>query len=162
MRFGGCFGGCPSSVPHPGFESGSGVSWTASSGVISSATAANAHGGSWYAKLDGTGATLTQSLSQSVTVPSGCSSYVLSFWLKITTAETTKSTAYDKLTVKAAAGGTTSTLATYSNLNAGAYTQKSFDLSAYAGRTVTLTFTGSEDYSLQTTFLVDDTALTVG
>jgi len=147
---------------NPGFESGSGVSWTASSGVISSATAANAHGGSWYAKLDGTGAALTQSLSQSVTVPSGCSSYPLTFWLKITTAETTKSTAYDKLTVKVAAGGTTSTLATYSNLNAGGYTQKSFDLSAYAGRTVTLTFTGSEDYSLQTTFLIDDTALTVG
>jgi hypothetical protein len=37
--------------------------------------------------------------------------------------------------------------------------QKSFDVSAFAGRTVTLLFTGTEDSSLQTSFVVDDTAL---
>jgi hypothetical protein len=72
-------------------------------------------------------------------------------------AETTSSTAYDKLTVTA--GSTT--LATYSNLNSG-YAQKTFDLSSLAGRTVTLKFNGVEDSSLQTSFVVDDTALMTG
>ena len=54
------------------------------------------------------------------------------------------------------------TLATYSNLNkASGYSQKSFSLAAYAGQTVTLKFTGTEDSSLQTSFVVDDTAVTV-
>ena len=60
-------------------------------------------------------------------------------------------------------GGVTTTLATYSNANAtGTYVQKSFDLSAQKGRSVTVRFTMSEDSSLQTSFVVDDTALTVG
>ncbi|MGI8532147.1 MAG: hypothetical protein ACR2KN_04020, partial [Geodermatophilaceae bacterium] len=71
---------------------------------------------------------------------------------------TTTSTAYDRLTVQV--GSTT--LATYSNLNANpTYTQKSFNLAGYAGQTVTLKFTGTEDVSLQTSFVVDDTALSV-
>ncbi len=41
------------------------------------------------------------------------------------------------------------------------YVQKTFDLSAYAGQSVTLKFTGTEDSSLQTSFVVDDTALNV-
>jgi serine protease len=36
---------------------------------------------------------------------------------------------------------------------------KSFNLSSYAGQTVTLKFTGTEDSSLQTSFVIDDTAL---
>ena len=51
------------------------------------------------------------------------------------------------------------TLATYSNLNAASgYTQKTFDLSSYAGTTVALKFSGVEDSSLQTSFVVDDLA----
>jgi hypothetical protein len=54
------------------------------------------------------------------------------------------------------------TLATYSNLdhNTG-YSQKSFNLAAYAGQTITLKFTGTEDATLQTSFVVDDTAVNV-
>ncbi|MEU6603324.1 hypothetical protein [Streptomyces flaveolus] len=40
------------------------------------------------------------------------------------------------------------------------YSLKTFDLSAFAGQTVTLKFSGVEDTSLQTSFVVDDTALT--
>ena len=59
-------------------------------------------------------------------------------------------------------GTVLATLATYSNLNkATGYSQKSFSLAAYAGQTVTLKFTGTEDFSLQTSFVVDDTALNV-
>lgn len=39
---------------------------------------------------------------------------------------------------------------------------KTFDLSAYVGQTVTLRFTGTEDASLQTSFVIDDVALQAG
>ncbi|MBX7548104.1 M1 family aminopeptidase [Streptomyces sp. NPDC048665] len=143
-------------VGNGGFENGA-SSWTASSsGTITSRSGQTAHGGSSYAWLDGTGGTHTDTLSQSVTVPAGCDRATLTFWLHIDTAETTSSVAYDKLTAKI--GGTT--LGTYSNLdkNTG-YVRKSFDVSAYAGQTVTLSFTGTEDSSLQTSFVLDDIAL---
>ncbi|MDT4943030.1 MAG: hypothetical protein QOJ34_3119, partial [Pseudonocardiales bacterium] len=69
-----------------------------------------------------------------MTVPSGCSA-TLSFYLHIDSAETTTTTQYDKLTVKL--GSTT--LATYSNLNkASGYTLRSFNVSSFAGQTVSL------------------------
>jgi subtilisin family serine protease len=141
---------------NPGFESGNTV-WSATSGVIGSYTSQPARTGSYNAWLDGYGSTHTDSLSQSVTVPAGCKA-TLTFWLKITTNETTTSTAYDKLTVTA--GSTT--LASYSNLNTSSgYVQRTVDLSTFAGQTVTLKFTGSEDSSLQTSFVIDDTAVTL-
>ncbi|MDQ0791049.1 M4 family metallopeptidase [Streptomyces sp. B3I8] len=138
-----------------GFESGN-TTWSASSGVITNDSDQAAHGGSYKAWLDGYGSTHTDTLSQSVTVPSGCKA-TLTYYLHIDTAETTGSAQYDKLTVTAGS----KTLATYSNLDAASgYGKKSFDLSSFAGSTVTLKFTGAEDSSLQTSFVVDDTALT--
>ncbi|KUO13635.1 putative Ig domain-containing protein [Streptomyces sp. DSM 15324] len=140
---------------NPGFESGNTV-WTAGSGVITTSGSEAPHTGSSYAWLDGYGSSHTDTLSQAVTVPSGCKA-TLTFYLHIDTAETSTGTQYDKLTVTA--GSTT--LATYSNLDAATgYTQKSLDLSAYAGSTVTLKFSGVEDSSLQTSFVLDDTAVT--
>ncbi|MCG7207001.1 S53 family peptidase [Streptomyces arenae] len=153
-------GSCTSSqlLGNNGFESGN-TTWTASSGVITNSSSESAHGGSYYAWLDGYGSTHTDTLSQSVTIPSGCTNTTFTFYLHIDTAETTTSTQYDKLTVTA--GSTT--LATYSNLNAASgYVQKSFSLGSYAGSTVTLKFSGVEDSSLQTSFVVDDTAVTTG
>jgi hypothetical protein len=153
---GGCAGG--QLLGNPGFEAGTSP-WSAStSGLISNRSSEPPHGGSWDAWLDGHGSTRTDTLAQAVTLPTGCSGYSLSFWLHIDTAETTTTTAYDKLRVQI--GSTT--LATYSNLDKGAgYVQKSFNLANYAGQTVTLKFTGTEDSSLQTSFVIDDTALTV-
>ena len=143
-------------ITNGGFESGTSPWSQSSSGVITNRAGQTAHGGTSFAWLNGVGSTHTDSLAQSVTIPSGCSSATLTFWLHIDTAETTSSTAYDKLTAKI---GTT-TLATYSNVdkNTG-YVRKSFDVSAFAGQTVNLTFTGTEDYSLQTSFVIDDVAL---
>ncbi|KUM72834.1 peptidase M4 [Streptomyces griseorubiginosus] len=151
-------GSCTSTqlLGNQGFESGN-TTWTASSGVITNASGEAARTGSYKAWLDGYGSTHTDTLSQSVTVPSGCTGTTFTFYLHIDTAETTTGTQYDKLTVTA--GSTT--LATYSNLNAASgYVQKSFSLSAFAGQTVTLKFTGVEDSSLQTSFVIDDTAVT--
>ena len=90
-----------------------------------------------------------------MSIPAGCGA-TLSFYLHVDSAETTTSIAYDKLTVKI--GSTT--LATYSNLNkASGYTLRSFNVSSFAGQTVTVSFTGAEDSSLQTSFVIDDTAL---
>ena len=149
-------GGCSGQrLGNPGFETGSASPWTSSAGVVDSSASQPARSGSWKAWLDGYGSTHTDTLSQSVSIPSGCGA-TLSFYLHIDSAETTTSTAYDKLTVKI---GTT-TLATYSNLNkAAGYTLRSFNVSAFAGQTVTIGFTGTEDSSLQTSFVIDDTAL---
>ncbi len=160
-------GGTPPPPPsgnllaNPGFESGA-VSWTASSGVITNDTGAPARTGSWKAWLDGYGTTHTDTLSQAVTIPAA-SSATLSFHLYVTSAETTTTTAYDRLTVQVVDGGTTTTLGTFSNLNKGpSYVLRSFTMSSWAGRTVTVKFTGTEDASLATSFVIDDTSLTTG
>ncbi|WP_460072283.1 M4 family metallopeptidase [Streptomyces sp. YKOK-I1] len=153
-------GSCTSTqlLGNNGFESGN-TTWTASSGVITNSSSQAARTGSYKAWLDGYGSTHTDTLSQSVTIPSGCTNTTFTFYLHVDTAETTTSTQYDKLTVTA--GSTT--LATYSNLNAASgYVQKSFSLGSYAGTTVALKFTGVEDSSLQTSFVIDDTAVTTG
>ncbi|MGA5816359.1 M4 family metallopeptidase [Kitasatospora sp. NPDC094028] len=137
-----------------GFETGTAAPWTASSGVVDNSSSQAAHSGSWKAWLNGYGSAHTDTLSQTVSIPAGCKA-TLSFWLHIDTAET-GSTAYDKLTVSV--NGTT--LKTYSNVDAAAgYQQRTFDLSSYAGQTVTLKFTGVEDSSLQTSFVIDDTSI---
>ncbi|MGW3208504.1 hydrolase [Streptomyces sp. NPDC001135] len=162
---GGGTGGCTAAqlLANPGFESGD-TSWTASSGVVSSDTGEAARTGSYKAWLNGYGSAHTDTLSQSVTVPAGCTSATLSFYLHVDTAETTTSTAYDTLKAQVVNGSGTvlSTLATYSNLNAASgYTQRSFNLAGYAGQTVTIRFTGTEGSTLQTSFVIDDTALNV-
>ncbi|MDJ0344291.1 putative Ig domain-containing protein [Streptomyces sp. H10-C2] len=152
-------GGCNASqlFGNPGFETGSASPWTATPAVIDNSSSEAAHSGTWKAWLDGYGSTHTDSLAQSVTIPSGCHA-TLTFWVHIDTSETTASIAYDKLTVQAGS----STLATYSNLNKNTgYAQKSFDLSSFAGQTVSVKFTGTEDVSLQTSFVIDDTALNI-
>jgi hypothetical protein len=150
-------GGCSGQqLGNPGFESGS-APWTATSGVIGAFSGQTAHSGTRFAWLDGYGTTHTDTLSQSVSIPAGCRA-TLTFWLHIDTAETTTTTQFDKLTVQM--GSTT--VATFSNLNkASGYQLRTFDVSAFAGQTVTLKFTGAEDSSLQTSFVIDDTAVTL-
>lgn len=142
-------------VANGGFENGSSP-WTASSGVITSGGGQSAHGGSSFAWFDGYGSTHTDTLSQQVTVPAGCTSASLTLWLHIDTSETTSTTAYDTFTAKL--GGTT--LASYSNLDAASgYVQRTYDVSQFVGQTATLAFSGSEDSGLQTSFVLDDVAL---
>ncbi|MFJ9445572.1 protease pro-enzyme activation domain-containing protein [Kitasatospora sp. NPDC101235] len=152
-------GGCTAAqlIGNGGFESGTASPWTASSGVIDNSASQPAHSGSWKAWMDGYGSAHTDTMSQTVSIPAGCASAKLTFWLHVDTAET-GSTAYDKLTVQA--NGTT--LATYSNTDAAAgYVQRTLDLTSFAGKSVTVTFTGTEDSSLQTSFVIDDVALNV-
>jgi hypothetical protein len=158
---GGGGGACASpgqKLGNPGFETGTAAPWTATSGVIADSGQEPPHAGTWDAWLNGYGSANTDTLAQTVSVPAGCTSVTLSFWLHIDTAETTTSTAYDKLTV--AAG--TATLATYSNLNHDTgYSQKTLTVSGAAGTSLTVKFTGVEGAQLATSFVLDDVTLTV-
>jgi hypothetical protein len=156
-------GGGSQLIGDPGFEGGSSnmAPWTVSSGVVSNSTSEPPHAGTWDAWMDGYGSTHTDTASQQVIIPATITSASLSFWLHIDTAET-GSTAYDKLTVALYnTGGTLlKTLGTFSNVNAASgYTQHSFDVSAYKGQTVVVKFTGTEDSSQQTSFVLDDVNL---
>src|SRR2546425_2281078 len=147
---------------NPGFESGN-VNWVTTAGVISN-SGRTPHGGSWFAWLDGYGTTHTDSCYQQITIPASATSATLTFYLSIDTAETTTTTAYDKLQVQIRNSSNTvlATLATYSNLNkTTGYVLKTFDLSTYKGQTIRVYFLGTEDSSLQTSFVIDDTAVNV-
>ncbi|MFJ5631970.1 M28 family peptidase [Streptomyces goshikiensis] len=143
-------------VANGGFENGS-APWTASSGVITNQSGEAPHAGSYMAWLNGWGSSRTDSASQSLAVPAGCSSYQLAFYLHIDTDED-ESVVYDRFTVSV--GG--QILETLSNVDAGSgYALKTYDVSRFAGQTVTLQFKGVEDQSLQTSFVVDDVTLQV-
>ncbi len=146
---GGGGGGCGTNlISNGGFESGA-TSWTATSGVLN--TGSDAHAGTGFAWLDGYGRAHTDTLQQTITVPSGCSA-TLNYYLWIDTADD-PSAAFDKLTLTA--NGTT--LATFSNQNSGTgYVLRSASLAAFAGQSVVLKWTGVEDASLATNFLIDD------
>ena len=145
-----------------GFESGS-VNWTATAGVITNSTGQTPRTGSFYAWLDGYGTTHTDSLFQQITIPSTANTVTLSFWLKITSAETTTTTQFDRLQVQVRNSSNTvlATLGTFSNLNKSTgYILRTFDLTAFKGQTVRIYFLGTEDSSLQTSFVIDDTSVT--
>jgi hypothetical protein len=150
---------------NPGFENGtSSAPWTTTSGVINNSTSEPPHSGTWDAWMDGYGTTHTDSILQQVAIPANITTATLTFWLHIDTAETTTTTAFDTLQVQIrnSSGTVLATLATYSNLshNTG-YAQKSFDVSTFKGQTIQVFLVGTEDSSLQTSFVIDDFALNV-
>jgi len=150
---------------NPGFENGTNSApWTLSAGVANNSSGEPPHSGSWDAWLDGYGTTHTDTALQQVAIPSTITTATLSFWLHIDTAETTTTSAFDTLTVQIrnSSGTVLATLATFSNLNHNTgYAQHSYDVSAYKGQTIQVYLVGTEDASLQTSFVVDDFALNV-
>lgn len=151
-------------IVNGGFETGTATPWTLTAGVLNNSTAEPAHTGSWDAWLDGYGVRHTDTATQTVTIPSTITTATLTFWLHIDTAETTTTTAFDTLTVQVLNSSNTvlATLGTFSNLNhAAGYQQHSFSVAQFKGQTVKIRFTGTEDASLQTSFVIDDVSLNV-
>ncbi|MEU6075378.1 S8 family peptidase [Micromonospora sp. NPDC047074] len=149
-------GGCTPTqlVGNPGFETGTSP-WTATANVIGTWAQYPARSGSRNAWLNGGGQVQTDTVSQPVTIPAGCAGVTLRFWIRITTAEY-ENAVYDRLTVTL--GGTT--LASYTNLDrTSGYVEKVIDVSRFAGQTATLTFNGVEDWSYQTSFVLDDVTI---
>ena len=154
-------GGATEKMVNGSFESGT-TGWAGTTGVIGNYAGQTAYDGTRFAWLGGNGATASETITQAVAIPSTATAASLTFALHIDTAETTTTSAYDKLvvTVKNAAGTVLGTLATYSNLNkATGYQIRTFNLLAYKGQTVTLSFAMTEDASLQTSFVVDKVSL---
>lgn len=148
-----------------GFESGT-TSWTATSGVITSTLSRSPRTGSWYAWLCGQadGATYTDTLYQTVTMPASYSGASLNLWLRVMTREAAGSIVYDtlKVQVRNSSGTLLATLGSFSNQDASSgYVQRSFNLAGYAGQTIRIYFVGYQDKYLSTDFLLDDLELNV-
>ena len=151
-------------IVNGGFETGAASPWTMTAGVLNNSTSEPAHTGAWDAWHDGYGTTHTDSSVQTVTIPSTATSANLVFWLHIDTAETTTTTAFDTFQVQVLNSANTvlATLGTFSNLNkAAGYQQHTFSVLNFKGQTVKIRFLGTEDSSLQTSFVLDDVALNV-
>ena len=150
-------------VLNPGFESGS-SGWTMSSTgnyVVIYTDGAHAHSGNGYAWIGGD-ASSTDTISQDVTIASDVQQAYVQFWYEIATQETS-TTAADtmQVTVTDLSSGATSTLASFSNLNAttGWAQSGQLDVTPYRGRTVRLSFSGTSNTSLNTNFFIDDVSL---
>ncbi len=155
---GGSCGSPGEKLSNGGFESGT-AGWSNATWTIYPWTGTGApRSGSYSSWISGYGYTATETLQHSVTIPAGCTNSVLSLYLKISTAEY-EGPAFDYFTISA--GSTT--LATYSNLDASSgYVLHQFNVGAFAGQTVTISFTGDEDWSLQTSFVLDDVSVIAG
>ena len=147
-------------ITNGGFE-GSAASWTLSGTAVWS-NGSFPHSGTGYT-LMGSATTSSGAEFQQITIPSTATG-TMTFWLNVTSSETTTTTAFDQefVEVRSTAGALLATLATYSNLNkgtAGVYSQKTFDVSAFKGQTVRIQFRNTSDSSLLTTFRIDDVSV---
>lgn len=148
-------------IVNGGFEGGT-APWTLSGNAIFS-TGAFPHSGTGYTILgrlnNSTGAEF-----QAITIPAGTSPN-LTFFLNVTSDETTTTTQFDRLFVEIrnTAGTLLATPATFSNLNkgtAGVYVQRGpFSLGAFAGQTIRVQFRDTMDGSLITNFRIDDVSV---
>jgi Zn-dependent metalloprotease len=157
--------GGPNLLVNGGFET-SIAPWVMSgTGALYTANGSSPQAGTGYAYF-GAANSVTGQTYQQFAIPSTATSANLTFWLNVTSAETTTTTQYDQLFVEVrnSAGTLLATLATYSNLNKAAasttYTQRGpFSLLAYKGQTVRVQFRTTTDSSASTTFRVDTAAV---
>jgi len=147
-------------VKNPWFETK--AAWKASPGVLCNAGCPGqvALGGHGFAWLGGQAVAHTALLSQVVRIPAGRNKVTLRYALHVDTNEPTTDFR-DTLAVELYDGTTPlQALQVYSNADhATGYKVHTHDLSAYAGRTITLRFTGTEDGQNQTSFVLDNVTL---
>jgi Zn-dependent metalloprotease len=155
-------------VGNSGFENQTHAPWTMPLWAFHT-DAALAYTGQRHAWLGGYGETATETMAQEkIKVPTGCKA-TLTFWVWSLTQESTVTTVFDTLTVKAGA----TTVFTQSNLDAvktsscggpcpKTYVRRTVVLpAAFSGKTFTLSFISAEDSSLYTNFHLDNIQLTV-
>ncbi len=151
-------GGCGAQLLTNGGFEGSSAPWVLSGATWS--TGAYPHSGIGYSILGGVN-NANHSEYQTITIPAGCTPN-LTFWLNVTSDETTTTIQYDQMFVEVrnTSGTLLGTLATFSNLNkqtAGVYLQRGpYSLSSWAGQTVRVHFRATTDVSLLSSFRVDD------
>ena len=139
---------------NPGFESGN-VNWSTTSGVINNDSSLS-YQGSWEAWMDGYNYPETDTLSQTVSIPAGCTA-TLTYYMWIYTNDGTSSVLD---TINLTGNGTT--LNSFSNRNASSgYVKKTVNVSSYAGGNLTLQWTTNQTGYGATDFFIDSTALTL-
>lgn len=149
-------------IANGGFET-SASPWIGSgNGYFYTANGNSPHSGTGYIYF-GVNNRATGQSYQSVSIPTTATG-TLSFWLNVTSSETTTTVQYDKLfvEVRSTSGALLATLATYSNLNKttqGNYSLKTLNAAAYKGQTVRIQFRSTMDSSITSTFRVDDVSL---
>ncbi len=149
----------PDLIVNGGFE-GFSSPWRLTGQAFWMTSGSTPHGGTGNLEL-GRVAMLYGSADQSIFLPAG-SAATLSFWLYITSIETTTVLHNDRLNVQLvdSSGAVITTLKSFSNLHKGSgYVQYSYSLASYAGRTVTLRFSTTQSGSLITVFRVDDVSV---
>jgi Zn-dependent metalloprotease len=165
-------------VLNPGFEDGSeaGIAlWPVTSDVEEAAMifagpdfAAFAHTGTGFFLFWTNMGLGTSAVRQSVAIPADATSAVFSFWLRIYGAAFTDGQPHHTLTVKVrdSSGADLATLKSFSNADDtnAEYVQHRFDLSAYRGQTVELSFEADQSAPRQsegeeTQFFLDDVAV---
>lgn len=147
-------------ITNGGFESGT-TPWVFSGNGLRS-TGSFPHSGVAYSLTGGVNSSSGAEYQQ-IAIPTSATG-TLTFWLNISSSETTTTTKFDNffVEVRDTAGGLLSTLATFSNLDkvaAGVYSQKTFSVAAFKGQTVRIQFRSTTDASLITTFRVDDVSV---
>lgn len=153
-------------IVNGGFENGANTApWNLSVGVNCTISCGETpHSGTWYAWFDGYGVKHVDAGAQQVVLPPGKKTASLSLFLHIDTAEITTTNKNDVFTIQLfnSKGALLTTLASFSNLNAApGYSQHIYNMDAYIGQAVTIRFTGTENSSLQTSFVVDDVSVSV-
>ena len=126
------------------------------------------HTGASYASLGGSN-NQTGTLSQTVAVPASAARASLTFWVNVTSQESSTTRAFDTMRVEVhrTSGSLLATPLTLDNRDsardgnqAGVYFQPpAADLSRFRGQTIVLTLHATDDFELPTTFLVDDVSI---
>ena len=144
--------------------------WTGTSSISGDNTIAvngsYPHTGTDYATLGGSNSE-TDTLTQTVSIPSNATAASLTFWTNIVTQETS-STAFDFLKVNIIAGTTTTKLtlnnsnsSSSNNTNGTYFKPAAIDLTSYKGQSIQIQFNATTDSTLPTTFRIDDVSLQV-
>lgn len=142
-----------------GFESGSAPWVESSSGGYELVDNSNPHTGSWEAYLCGYN-TCQDTIYQTVTIPANINSATLSYYWYVTTTETTHSYDFLSIQIRNTSGTVLSTPQKLSDgSTTGQWVQSSFDISAYKGQTVEITFAATNGSKNPTSFYVDDVAV---
>ncbi|HEY1013194.1 MAG TPA: S8 family serine peptidase [Herpetosiphonaceae bacterium] len=144
-------------IANGGFESGV-TPWTQYSnggGVVIDTT--RPRSGAYSAYFGGYNSA-NEYVYQTVTVPANGS--LKYYWYK-TTQETSGTYDYLRVRIYSASGALLGTVATHSNAStpSGAWTLNTVSLASYAGQSVRVQFEATTDWSLPTTFFVDDVSL---
>ncbi len=153
-------------IQNGGFQSGSISPWTASSGVLASASSSHPSYPSsdgYLAWLDGYSAAHTDTLAQTVSIPATCTSAVFTYWVETNSTVTSPAKEAQNtlvLDILNSSGAVLQTVPVATAANNGtSYAEYSTNLAAYVGDIITVKFVATEISGGDTVFYEDDNAL---